>query len=122
MWLMDEWAERHILQAQQQGELDNLPGMGKPLTLDDDSAVPEALRTGYRMLKNAGFLPPELLGRNEALQLADLLDTLDPLDPEYQAVNARLRLLELKLKQVGIATDFLQRDYRRQLEQRFNHQ
>lgn len=37
MWLMDQWAERHILQAQQKGEFVNLPGTGEPLVLDDDS-------------------------------------------------------------------------------------
>jgi hypothetical protein len=40
MWLLDQWAERHILDAQHKGEFDNLPGSGEPLTLDDDSHVP----------------------------------------------------------------------------------
>ncbi len=39
MWLLDQWAERHILDAQTKGEFDNLPGSGEPLTLDDDSHV-----------------------------------------------------------------------------------
>lgn len=51
MWLLDLWAERHILDAQAKGELDNLPGQGQPLELDDDSAVPAELRTGFRLLK-----------------------------------------------------------------------
>ena len=33
MWLLDQWAERHILDAQTKGEFDNLPGSGEPLTL-----------------------------------------------------------------------------------------
>ena len=44
MWLLDQWAERHILDAQTKGEFDNLPGSGEPLTLDDDSHVPAELR------------------------------------------------------------------------------
>ena len=56
MWLLDQWAERHILEAQTKGEFDNLPGSGEPLTLDDDSHVPAELRAGYRLLKNAGCL------------------------------------------------------------------
>lgn len=67
-------AERHILDAQTKGEFDNLPGSGEPLTLDDDSHVPAELRAGYRLLKNAGCLPPELEQRKEALALADLLN------------------------------------------------
>ncbi len=72
MWLLDQWAERHILDAQTKGEFDNLPGSGEPLTLDDDSHVPAELRAGYRLLKNAGCLPPELEQRREAVALADL--------------------------------------------------
>ncbi|VEB53224.1 Uncharacterised protein [Salmonella enterica subsp. enterica] len=26
MWLLDQWAERHIIEAQRKGEFDNLPG------------------------------------------------------------------------------------------------
>ncbi len=37
MWLLDQWAERHISEAQAKGEFDNLPGNGEPLMLDDDS-------------------------------------------------------------------------------------
>ena len=51
MWLLDQWAERHILDAQSKGEFDNLTGSGEPLALDDDSHVPPELRAGYRLLK-----------------------------------------------------------------------
>ncbi len=54
MWLLDQWAERHITDAQRKGEFDNLPGQGEPLVLDDDSTVPEALRSGYRLLRMQG--------------------------------------------------------------------
>lgn len=57
MWLLDQWAERHILDAQAKGELDNLPGQGLPLELDDDSAVPAELRTGFRLLKMQAICP-----------------------------------------------------------------
>ena len=73
MWLLDQWAERHITEAQSKGEFDNLPGSGEPLILDDDSHVPPELRAGYRLLKNAGCLPPELEQRREAIQLLDCL-------------------------------------------------
>ncbi len=54
MWLLDQWAERHISTAQRNGEFDNLPDVGDPLDLDDDSQVPAELRAGHRLLKNAG--------------------------------------------------------------------
>ncbi|CAK8740178.1 hypothetical protein SODG_003621 [Sodalis praecaptivus] len=74
--------------------------------MDDDSAVPETLRTGYRLLKNAGYLPAELQDRKDALQLADLLHTLCEDDPRFAPLDARLRLLEMKLRQSGLSTDF----------------
>ena len=70
-------AERRILEAMERGEFDDLPGKGKPLNLsDDDPMVPEELRMAYRMLSNAGLLPPELEVRKELLRLQDLLDAV----------------------------------------------
>lgn len=111
MWLIDELSEQHILAAQQAGVFDNLPGTGKPLILDDDSAVAEELRAGYRLLKNAGYLPPELEQRKEALQLRDLLANVSPQSSEYATMSRRLRILELNLRQRGLSTDFLYGEY-----------
>lgn len=111
MWLLDQWAERHILDAQRQGEFDNLPGSGEPLTLDEDLHVPPELRAGYRLLKNAGCLPPELQQRKEAVDLVDLLKTVSRDGPEYEALSRRLALLELKLRQSGLSTEFLHGEY-----------
>lgn len=107
MGLLDDWAERHILEGQRNGDFVNLPGTGRPLILDDDSHVPEALRAGYRLLKNAGYLPPELLLRREAVELASLLQTVQQDDTRYRTLNKKLALLELKLQQAGVSTDFL---------------
>ncbi|HEY0209411.1 DUF1992 domain-containing protein [Acerihabitans sp.] len=120
MWLVDELAEQHIQQAQQKGEFDNLPGYGKPLALDDDSAVPEALRVGFRLLKNAGYLPPELQDRKDALRLSDLLRGIDKQDVRHGEISARLRLLEIKLRQAGMSTEFLHHGYREHLRRRFS--
>lgn len=111
MWLLDQWAERHIINAQRNGEFEDLRGAGQPLVLDDDSHVPDELRAGYRLLKNAGCLPPELEQRKEAIQLLDLLKGLRQDDPQYQEVSRRLSLLELKLRQAGLSTEFLRAEY-----------
>ncbi|WP_420170527.1 DnaJ family domain-containing protein, partial [Paenibacillus larvae] len=39
--------------------MDNLPGQGKPLVLENWSSVPEDLRLAYKILKNSGHLPEE---------------------------------------------------------------
>jgi hypothetical protein len=111
MLLLDQWAERHILDAQRKGEFENLPGTGEPLILEDDSHIPVELRTGYRMLKNAGCLPFELEQRKEALKIADILNSIGRDDKNFQALNNRLRLLESKLRQAGLSTDFLYSEY-----------
>lgn len=111
MWLIDQWAEKHILDAQKKGEMDGLAGEGKPLSLDDDSAVPAGLRASYRLLKNAGYLPPELQQRKEALELADMLKSIADTDPQHPLIEKRLALLELKLRQAGVNTDFLHGEY-----------
>ncbi|XBS69440.1 DUF1992 domain-containing protein [Acerihabitans sp. KWT182] len=120
MWLFDERAEQHILHAQKNGEFDNLPGYGRPLQLEDDSAVPEELRTGYRLLKNSGYLPPPLQDRKDALQLKDLLHSIEENDVKRTEIAARLRLLEMKLSQAGLSTDFLHQGYQTQLQRRFS--
>ena len=122
MWLVDELAEQHIKAALEKGELSNLPGSGKPLLLDDDSHVPPELRAGYRLLKNAGFLPPELELRREAMEVNDLIRQLDPADHHYQDHCHRLQLLALRLRQAGMSTDFLHGDYSTALQNHFSEE
>jgi hypothetical protein len=49
--------DRRIADAEAAGHFRNLRGAGKPLRLDDDANVPEELRAGFRLLKNAGYAP-----------------------------------------------------------------
>lgn len=65
MWLIDKIAEARIAEAVERGEFDNLPGVGQPLDLDDDTLVPKELRAGY--------LPPELQLRREIQDVRALL-------------------------------------------------
>lgn len=120
MLLLDQWAERHIIAARDKGDFDNLPGSGEPLILDDDSHVPSELRAAWRLLKNAGCLPPELEQRKEAVELAELLKSVDRDDPQYAVLSRRLTLLEMKLRQAGLSTDFLRGAYAAKLFDKIN--
>lgn len=91
-------AERRILEAMERGEFDRLPGAGKPLRMEDDSLVPGDLRIAYKVLKNAGCLPPELELRKEILTLRDLLRTIED-DAER---SRKTRELHRKLLRLGI--------------------
>jgi len=71
---MAHQAERRIAQAREEGQFDNLPGAGRPLRLEDDSNVPQELRMAYKILRNAGYVPPEVADRKEVSTLLDLLE------------------------------------------------
>lgn len=66
-------AEERILEAQRAGAFDDLAGKGQPLELEDLSWVPEELRIGYHVLKNAHVLPPEAELLKDIHTLEDLL-------------------------------------------------
>ena len=116
MWLIDSLAEERIQAALRAGELDDLPGSGRPLELDDDCHIPPELRVAYRILKNAGCVPPELELRNEVDELEALLDTLDD-DLEQRRIQRRLCLLATRLAGRGRDFDLLLREsaYREKL-------
>jgi hypothetical protein len=67
--MFDLIAERKIQEAIERGELADLPGAGRPLELEDDALIPEDLRLAYRILKNAGYVPPEVEALNEIAHL-----------------------------------------------------
>jgi len=89
---LDLLAEQRIREAQERGEFDNLPGAGVPLVLDDDALVPEELRAAYRILKNAGFVPPELEAHREIRELEQLLQSIED-DGRRSALLARINFL-----------------------------
>ena len=70
-------AERRIREAMENGEFDNLEGMGKPIAFEDETMIPEDLRMVYRILKNAGCIPPEIELRNEVVNMSALINTID---------------------------------------------
>ncbi len=94
MELLASIAERRILEAIARGELDNLSLKGQPIAAEDFSDIPEELRMGFKILKNAGFLPEELQLRRELTTLRDLLDACR--DPD-EGVRLRKRLSEKQL-------------------------
>jgi hypothetical protein len=86
-------AEQRITEAIRNGAFDNLEGSGKPIRLEDDTWIPEDLRPIYRVLKNAGCIPPELELRKEVLTLGELIHTLDD---ERERIK-KIRELNFKL-------------------------
>jgi len=89
-------AEQKIREAQERGDFDDLPGKGRPLDLDDWERVPEELRLAYKVLKNAGFTPPELEIKKEIAQIEDLLAAATDEQQKYLQIK-KLNYLMTKL-------------------------
>ena len=92
--LLEDHIGRSLAESEQSGELRSAPSYGRPLNLGDGyEQTPAALRMGYKVLKDAGVVPPEveLMREIEALRLA-LADA-----PESEATRAhRGRLVQMQ--------------------------
>ena len=90
---MGDAVDAIIEAAIRRGELDNLPGKGKPLKLRDDSGVHEQDRMAYHILGNAGLLPPEVETLKQIAGLRAELKTLTDPD-EYRKLARRISEIE----------------------------
>ncbi|MFV1009233.1 DUF1992 domain-containing protein [Bacillus cereus] len=91
-------AEEKIRQAIRNGDLDYLPGKGKPLQLEDLSMVPPELRMSYKILKNAGMIPPEMELQKDILKIEDLIACC--YDEERKKLREELTAKTLRFQQV----------------------
>lgn len=94
--------EQRIKQAQERGEFDNLEGMHKPLKFTD-SNVPEELRLAHKILKNAGFVPPEVEIRKKIRTTEDLLDNANYDTDERRKLTKKLNYYLTKLETIRAA-------------------
>jgi len=89
----DKAAEAQIRKAQAEGKLDNLMGSGKPLPR---RAGDTAEGAGYRIMAEAGALPPEIQLRKAVdAQLLVLKDIHDP--AARKMAMAKLADLQMRL-------------------------
>ena len=93
----DEEIARHLRDALASGELAGTPGFGQPLPEDAAwEATPEELRMPFRILKNAGFVPPEVELFHERAALDVSLAAAGD-EAERSAIRQRLADLEQKI-------------------------
>lgn len=97
MRTLDEEIARHLQEALESGELAGTKGFGKPLPEDEGwDATPEALRVPFKILKNAGFVPPEVeLFHERAALSASLRECIS--EAERGEVRRKLSELEQKI-------------------------
>jgi hypothetical protein len=89
-------AERKISEAIQKGLLDIEGWRNKPLPMTNDNMVPEELRMAHKILKNAGYLPPEIETKKEIQQIEDLLATCEDECTRVKQIK-KLNYLVMKL-------------------------
>ena len=110
-------AEQKILQAMQERDLSDCKYKYKPLPMDDDSFVPAELKMAYKILKNSGFLPPEVEERKEIKRLEDLVaSTEDEHERLRQMKKLEILLLKVNLKRPTSITS--QHEYYRNVVER----
>ncbi|MEC5400011.1 DnaJ family domain-containing protein [Uliginosibacterium sp. H1] len=119
MLLLDVLAEQRITQALEAGAFDNLPGAGQPLPEEDDmSLVPAEQRMAWRILKNAGYIPPELVLHKEAVAIALQLATTGCTDSQHADLQERLLRINLLLAEAGRNALSVPADYAARLADR----
>lgn len=88
-------AEQKIAQAMKENDFTPSKWKNKPLPLDDDRFVPEDLKMAYKVLKNSGYLPPEVEDRKEVKRLEDLIAATED---EHERVKQMKKLNVLLMK------------------------
>ncbi len=89
-------AERKITEAIREGKLETDGWKGKPLPVEDDRLIPPDLRMAYKILKNSGYLPPEVETRKEIQKLEELIAATEDEHVRVKQMK-KLNLLMTKL-------------------------
>ena len=100
MSFIDHLVEQKIAEAIACGEFSGLPGEGAPLPKDDAALVPEELRMAYRILRNAGLVPPEVAALRDIGDLERHLRELPDGDARSRAMR-KLQMLRARLEASG---------------------
>ena len=95
--LVEDHIGQSLAHSAESGELRLAKSFGKPLDLGDGYAeTPDELRMGYKILKDAGFVPPEveLMKDIEALKMEV---SAEPASDDRRAKEQRLSDMRQKL-------------------------
>lgn len=94
---LDEQIALDLQRSLRSGELQSAESWGKPLPLDDDYAqTPSELRMAFKLLKEAGFVPPEVETMKRIAALRAVI-AQDPLGADADAMRRRLSELQQQL-------------------------
>jgi len=115
-------AEEKIREAMKNGEFDELPGFGKPIEIDDLSHIPEEMRIGYLMLKNAGYVSEEVNLKKELMTIEDLLRCCEDEKEKEQLMrklNEKLVRWNALMKKRNKTNSVALREYQQRINDKF---
>lgn len=93
--MFDDIVEERIKEAIRNGDFANLPSNGKPINLDYWASLPQEMRLGYMLLKNAGYAPEEVQLLKEIGELREQLATCVNQD-EKKVISRKLQEVQVK--------------------------
>lgn len=95
MYALSVIAEQKIQEALRKGDLNSEKWKNKPLPEEDDRFVPDDLKMAYKILKNSGYLPPEIEERKEIKRIEELIASTED---EHVRVKQMKKLSVLLMK------------------------
>ncbi len=109
-------AEQKIAEAMRERDLNSPKWKNKPLPLEDDRFVPDDLKMAYKLLKNSGYLPPEIEERKEVKRLEDLIvKTVDEHERLKQMKKLNVLLMKIDARRPVSSNISSQHDYYRKV-------
>ncbi|MFW2368430.1 MAG: DUF1992 domain-containing protein [Desulforhopalus sp.] len=114
-------AEQKIAQAMQEKDLNSPKWKNKPLPLEDDRFVPDDLKMAYKILKNSGYLPPEVEDRKEVKRIEDLIAaTEDEHERLKQMKKLNVLMMKIDARRSFSSTISDQKDYYQKVVERIS--
>ena len=112
-------AERKILEAMKTRDFTSEKWKNKPLPLEDDRHIPDDLKMAYKILKNSGYLPPEIEEKKEVQRLEELIAaTEDEHERLRQMKKLNVLMMKIDAKRSKPSNIAQQEDYYRKVVER----
>ena len=114
-------AEQKIAEAMKTRDFTSEKWKNKPLPLDNDRNIPDDLKMAYKILKNSGYLPPEVEEKKEVQRLEELIvATEDEHERLKQMKKLNVLLMKIDAKRSSPANIAQQDDYYRKVVERIS--
>lgn len=114
-------AERKIQEAMKTNDFTSSKWKNKPLPLEDDNHIPADLKMAYKILKNSGYVPPEIEEKKEVQRLEELIaSTEDEHERLKQMKKLNLLLMKIDMKRSTPSSIVQQEDYYQKVVERIS--